>query len=187
MTKPRFCLMWPFACMRNHFQLTSLCNSLSNKYIFIRHFCGKHKVLLVKDSQFLSCLAESREINLCSGFIAWQFQIQSRTCHHFLFSLRDVGDAEFGLWLQPVAKMGDFRFHFTHFCFGCNIFHGAKKGGWDLAVSTPQSCVDFTCVCPKGRAVLSLALEILFLTKKSAERWYLHTQKINCYPGFPCV
>lgn len=148
-----------------HFQLTALCSSLSNKYLFIGHFCGKHKLLLVRDSQFLFSLAESREINICSGFIAWQFQIQSRTCHHSLFSLRDVGDAEFGLWLQPVAKVGDFRFHFTHFYFVCNILQDAKKGGWDLSPA-PQSCVDFPCVCPKDRAVLSSALEILFLSKK---------------------
>lgn len=46
-------------CMREHFQLTAPCNSLSNKYLFIGHYCGKSKLLLARDSQFLSSPTES--------------------------------------------------------------------------------------------------------------------------------
>lgn len=175
--------MWALACMRDHFQLTALCSSWSNKYLFIGHFCGKGKLLLVRDSQFLFSLAQSREINICSGL---RVPRQPRAHPHFLLSLRDVGYVAFGLWLQPVAKLGDFWFLFTHFYFGCNILHGAKKRRLkSCCLQHIESCVAFTCVCAKGRAVLSSALEILFLTKNINRKVVFAHSKNKFLPRVP--
>lgn len=155
MTK-RFCLMWALACMRDHFQLTALCNSLSNKYLFIGHFYGKHKLLLVRDSQFLFSLAESREMNICSG-VAVPSPAQNTSS---LF-IPSEGCRRCGIWALPAASSKTERFLVPFYTFLLWVYHPSwcKK-------KEKSCCVYFTCVCPKGRAVLSSALEILFLSKK---------------------
>lgn len=131
--KWNFCLAWPLACMRDHFQLTAPCNSLSNKYLFIGHYCGKSKLLIVRESQFLSNPSESPGKSIFAVYLLPDISKSSPEHVITLYSL--WGSRRGGIWaLTPASsKAVRFLFLFTVCYFGCSTFHSEKKGDQNLS------------------------------------------------------
>lgn len=162
--------MWLLACMRDHFQLTAPCNSLSNKYLFIGYYCGKSKLLLVRDSQFLSSPAECPGKSTFAVYLLPDISKSSPAHVVTLYSL--WGSRRGGIWALTSASSKAVRFLVPFYRFLLWVLHPSycKKGGQNLLSSTPESCVDFICVRLKGRAEFSSALEILFPREKSQQK-----------------
>lgn len=164
-------------CTRDHFQLTAPCNSLSIKYLFIGHYSGKNKLLLVRDSQFLSSPAESPGKSAFAVYLLPDISKSSPERVVTLYSL--WGSRRGGIWalIPASSKAMKFLVPFLQFStLGVGPFTMQKKGGQNLLSSTPQSYVYFINMCLKGRTEFSSALEIVSQEESQQKMVFAHSK-----------